>query len=31
MRWIDIRIKELKKKINDQSVVDAVDELKKTG
>ena len=31
MKWIDIEIKDLKVKINDQSVEDAKELLKKTG
>jgi len=31
MKWIDIEIKDLKIKINDQSVEDAKELLKKTG
>ena len=31
MNWIDIKIKDLKTKINDQSVVDARRLIKKTG
>ena len=31
MKWIDIELKNLKVKINDQSVVDALSLIKKTG